>query len=288
MDGRKRDKVLAIALAVVMTLAGIGSTVAVEQGTADHVVTGHTNFISASTSFNSCFAGVAGLLLQRVTWFNGQTLFQRSTDGGGGKWVYFTESFTDTSPNGGDGYDDATGIAINDPAKEKLFRTNNTYRLEDPEHPSKTWEVREYFALREKKGATVEAGDNEADAGDAREAKRVYVFAVKVGNTYDSDFLDGDYNFVSVVDTCRFHSSNATWERHTADGSGSGEEPRNQHNFSDENHTHDVYSIDIWVGGAPDSLPCVDTGQTKQQCVPDDRDSKDQNSTQDDVGDGSP
>lgn len=291
MDARKRRKVIAIALAIAMPLALIGQTMAVEQSTNDYVTTGHSSFLSASTSFNSCFAGVSGLLLQRVTWFNGQTLFQRASDGGGNTWVYFTEHFVDN----GFGYDKETGIEINDPSQEKLFETDNTYKFEVPNHPDKTWVVQEYFALRQV--STDAAGDTSPNDPGAGAPKRVYVFAVKIADrTFDLDdnlTMAEEFNFVGVVDTCRFHGSAVEEDRQHDNGiEGDSGDPSDQHdsaNLNGETHPHDVYSIDLWVGGPPDSVPCLDTGDGQEQCVPDDRSGEDEDpSAGNDARDGSP
>lgn len=279
MDPRTRRKVAASVLAVVMVLAGVGQTVAVKQATQDQIITGHTQFLETSTQFSGCFAGIAGLLMQRVTWFNGATLFTRA-DNGNGRWVYFTEHFED---NDLDGFDDKTGIEIKDPSKEKLFRTNQTYTFDDPDpDTSKKWEVREYFALRREKveGSVGENGQAEIEGP----ATRVYVFAVKVaGQTYDAETISAEYNFVSVVDTCRFHGDETGTETHDNGRNNGSGDPIDQHkeiNDDDGTHDHDVYSIDVWVGGAPDSLPVAQ--------VPDDRNGKGNASATEDAKDGEP
>lgn len=269
MDRRKRHKVLAVGLAVALTLAAIGNTVAVQQEAGETVMTGHSSWMSASTSFNSCFAGIAGLLLQKVTWFNGQTLFQRSSDGGGNTWVYFTEHFVD---NDGDGFDDETGIEVADPANEDLFKTDNTYTFDVPGE-DKTWVVKEYFALRQEQ-VGVSGGQGQEPDVDGPTTK-VYVFAVKVADrTYKLDDVEiaSKYNFVGVVDTCRFHSdpSNADQSHPNGREDDTGY-PIDQHdadNEDGENHTHDEYTIDLWVGGPPDAVP----GTEEIGGVPDDRD----------------
>lgn len=256
-----RHKATAVVVAVAFLLAGIGNSVAVVNQ--DQVTTGHTRLISGSSGFSDCMAGVAGLMKQKVTWFNGQTLFERAT--GAGKFVYLTEHFDPSGDTVGDvtpyEYDDETGIRITDPSNEKLFRTNNTFRFhvptdpndpsdnpDDPEH-AKEWVVREYFALREVDPTQ-----------DISGPKRVYVYVVEVAEgTFTADILgDAKYNFASIIDTCRFHgSATDDHRRHSPDGDRDQSQLEgDQHDYSEETeHNHSAYAIDIWVGDEPDEVP---------------------------------
>lgn len=265
MLGRKRRKALALLLAVAVPLAAIGQTVAVEPTTNDTVMTGHTNWLDASTTYDSCFAGVAGLLMHRVTWFDGQSLFEQAASGNQ-TYIYITEHFEDGND---DGYDDTTGIKIDDPSTETLVRTDNTYEFPDPEHPdTKTWVVKEYFATRNTEDLDVEdpaGNEHSSDAGT--EVKKVYVYVVQIDpDPLKSETLQTKYNFVNLANTCKFHSEG---DREEHDNSGTyGTEPSGQHeedeNDPDGTHNHSAYRIDIWTGGKPDTPPGND-----EQGVPD-------------------
>jgi len=288
VNGSKRHKALALLLGVALSLAAIGNTVAVEPTTNETVVTGHTNWVDPSSTYNSCFAGIAGLLKNEVTWFNGQTLF--STDAGGaGTFIYFTESL-----QADDGeYNESTGLKVKDPTQEKLVKTDNEYEVEDPSGADHTWVVREYFTTREKKGAEAGVGETDVDSGEARQVEKVYVYVVQVHAPPiedDRESVDKRYNFLGLVDTCKFNQDGEQKE-HANDGTY-GTEPSGQHNDdgtgSDESdqgthHNHTAVGVDIWIGGVPDTLPGND-----EQGVPDEGGSQDQDADgSDDGGDGS-
>jgi len=282
-----RDRrLLTLALVAALLTAGLLGTVdATSHVGNEHLTTGHTEFADASTSFNSCFAGLAGLLMQRVTWFNGQTLFTRA-DSGGDKHVYVAEHLQDRD---GDGFNESTGFRANvDPSQERLYRTNNTYTFTDPndkqrdvEDP-KTWVVKEYFDLRDRKdvNAEVTKGDTGPDE-ETYEKDKFYVFVVQTGDARTDGTLQKDYNFAMVIDTCRFYGAQAGEADHNGTSGTSGD-PWGQHEEQDGNHTHGVFSIDLWTGGEPNT-PAGGNAQ-----VPDDRDNKGNQSVDDDPKDGQP
>lgn len=260
-DDRRRKLPTLFLVAALLTVGLVGAVDAAELDQ-DRVTTGHTTYVDASTTFNSCFAGVAGLVVQRVTWFNGQELFSRA-DSGGNKWIYVTQGLNDTN---NDDWGDDTGFKENDPANEQLYRTNQTYKFNDPEDPGKEWIVREYFALREKRSKADTPLEDEYDK-EATSKDKFYVFAVKVGEHTRTDSQLGlDYNFAMVVDTCRFHGSPDDENVSHNGTDGNTQKPIAQHDNTNESHEHDAYDVDIWVGGEPNAL-----GDGNAQ-VPDDRD----------------
>lgn len=280
MTKSRRKKLFTLFLVAATLSAGLlGSVNATQQVESQHLVTGHSKYVDASSSYSGCFAGLAGLILQRVTWFNGQTLFTRA-ESGGDKWVYVTEHL---GRDDGE-YNKSTGFKVADPSEEQLYRTDNTYKFSDENQPSKDWVVREYFALREKKKnyeADNPEGDDpsyEDDDGISRE--KFYVFAVKVSsNAIQDPTLGKDYNFAMVIDTCRFKTAKAG-DRNHSDVNGTTGSPAGQHDGEgDGNHTHDLRSVDIWVGDKPQALA---DGEAQ---VPDDRGNQ---STEDDIQDGGP
>lgn len=270
MAKARQRRLITLALVAAVLTAGLIGTVDASQQS-ELVTTGHTEFADTSTTFNSCFAGLAGALLQRVTWFDGQTLFNR-LDGGGDKWVYVTEHFNDTD---GDGYDDDTGIATGDPSKEHLFQTDNTYRFDDPNKEGKSWTVHEYFALRGY-NESVDSENPDFHTDEPETKKKVYVYAVRVGEPIWEDTLDREYNFAMVIDTCRFHNDAVNETEHDgADGtSGSPWGQHENETGKNEDHTHHEFSIDVWVGSEPDLPPNNKTG------IPDGRDQKHNSSSE--------
>lgn len=271
MTEARRRRLTTLALVVAVLTAGLLGTVdATQQAEAEELTTGHSVFMDASTSFNSCFAGLAGALLQQVTWFNGQTLFSRM-EGGSDKYIYVVEHLQDDNGDGSggsDGYDDESHIEMGDPTDETLFRTNRTYTFTDKnDKDGHQWVTREYFALRDHKNVSTDTPNN--DFGEADDKKKVYVFVVKVN---DEAFLDEtikkQYNFAMVVDTCRFHNSGQQ-TNHSGHVGESGE-PEAQHlnqSGMNESHEHGEFQVDIYVGGEPDGLAVNDQPQ-----VPEERD----------------
>lgn len=269
---RNRRKLPALLLAAALILAGFGSVTA--EKTSEPVVTGHTTFADTTTKFNNCFAAMAGGIMQRVVWFNGATLFSRMANGDGNTWLYVTEHFPDKD-GGGDGWGDNTSIAIKDPSQETLYRTNNTYTFPDENLQSKEWEVREYFALRQKQD---QSGSVNGPGGEQVGApqEKVYVFAVQVNDEAITDqTINRDYNFALVIDTCRFHEKHGGTEiEHNNNDTvedGDSEQPDYQHKSSDYpkdpdgTHDHNRVAVDLWVGGPPTSVEAP---------VPDGRDSQ--------------
>jgi hypothetical protein len=277
----RENRLPALALAAAVLAAGLIGTVnasqQVTQDDAQTVTTGHTEFLEASTSFNSCFAGLAGKVVQRVTWFGGQELFTR-VDGGDDQWIYVTEHLEDDGeatldPTNDAKYNESTGIAVRNPTQERLYKTDREFTFEDPNDQEdandpiqKTWTVREYFAIREQ---NTEAGETGVTKGqESADTEKVYVFAVKT----DDPIIDpdrGKYTFAMVIDTCRFHEA-----AHQGDANHNEQESwaneGNQHQESDTDHEHDQFGVDIWIGGQPD--PVNDVEGTE---VPDERDGSD-------------
>jgi hypothetical protein len=262
MSEARRRRLATLALVVAVLTAGLLGTVdASQQMRGEKLTTGHSVFADASTSFNSCFAGLAGALLQQVTWFNGQTLFSRM-EGGGEKYVYVTEHFEDNNGDGKgnpDGYDDETHLEMGSPTEDVLYRTNNTYKFSDKNDDDKDWVVREYFALRDHKN--VSTGEDETSRADTKE--KVYVFVVEVHDEAIWDpTLKKDYNFAMVVDTCRFHETgNETGHEGHSGNSGMPAAQHENQTGMNESHTHGTFDVDIYIGGEPTSLTVQDQPQ---------------------------
>lgn len=262
MPARDRGKLPAIALAVALTLGLMGTALADHSTDSEIITTGHTTFVSASTTANECFAGITGILMQRVTWFNGQNLFSRPVDGDGDTYLYVMEHFNSV---GEGGRDNETGIKPFDPSQEDtLFETGNEWHIEDPNNDffseDKTWVVKEYYALKDN-GNT--PGDLKVGQGDENyvpgEQKKVYIYVVAVGDTREDQQIHREYNFITTANTCKFlHTGGDT--QHNNQSSPEDGNPRNpeyQHSEGADpgSHEHGVFHVDLFVGGKPDSVP---------------------------------
>lgn len=265
MTARDRGKLPAIALAVALSLALVGTALADHSTDSEIITTGHTTFLEASTTANECFAGITGMLTQTVTWFNGQNLFSRPVNGDGDTYMYVMEHFNSA---GEDDRDSETGIKPFDPSDETLYETGNEWHLEDPNNDQysqdKTWIVKEYYALR---GAGDYVVDNREPADvQVEEQEKVYIYVVAVGESREDQTIKREYNFITTVDTCKFlHDGNSTEHNNTND-----ENPRypaGQHDPGADpgEHDHGTFHVDLFVGDKPQSVPApgtdnIDTG----------------------------
>ncbi len=265
-EPRVNRKTAATVLAVALILAGFGS-VRADQAVKDgmFLTTGHTNFLDMDEGDSSCFAGLAGILMQQVLWFNGQILFERAANGGD-SWIYVTEHLN-TKYTGFPGYDSETGIKRNDPSRETLYDSNNTYDINVPDQNGndKTWEVRELFAIREKLVAG-SPGEGGVEPGGV---EKVYVWAVKVhGETFRDPAIQREYNFAMVIDTCKFHERSSHGEVEHENGTYKDGDPAEDTRFGHDpnnppgDHTHMDRPADVWIGGPPDVSP-IPTGEVE-------------------------
>lgn len=281
-EARRHRLTTLLLVAAVLTAGLVGAVDATEQVDSQQLTTGHSEFVDASSTFSSCFAGLAGAVLQRVTWFNGATLFSRMNSDGDDH-IYVTEHLTDDGPP--DGFNESTGFRTNvDPSQQQLYRTDKTYKFQDENDPDKTWIVREFFELRDRKETKVE-GPQPGDGDDQPvvSKEKFYVFVVQVSDhAIEDPTLGRDYNFALVVDTCRFKAGPTDNATHEDGQEGTTGAPAGQHDSaSGDNGTHDHgrFSVDIWVGDDPNT-PAGGAAQ-----VPDDRGNE---STRNDTRDGQP
>lgn len=244
MIDRDRRKVLAILAGLALALGAVGSTIAVEPVTQNEGTTGHTEWIETSTSYDGCLAGIAGLVLQKVTWFNGQTLFETSSGTSEDTWIYFTDGKLDDKV---------------DPTDEDLIRSNETYEFEDPNRDH-TWTVKEYYSFRDDLGSAL--------GGDEPDVKRVHIWAVNVSaQPFHDSTIEQDYNFVGILNTCKFDSNGQETKPHDDQADQDSkedndpEDPKWQHDSSNTEgeHTHKEFLVDIWIGGEPSLVPGSET-----------------------------
>lgn len=251
----RRKAVLAAALALLLAVPlGIS-----EQ--TQPVVTGHSTFYNG-LAFDPCLASIAGIIRTQVMWFNDQVLAERY--GGKGTFVYVTEN----------------GSA--DPrARNSLYTEGVFYDFVDPNGVH--WHVDEAFmGPIDPNGADPGAitpddpGAGQPD-GALDESKRTYVWVVELsafpihdqfaGSPDSPDYHDL-YNFLVIVDTCRFHrnvQTNFNGARHNADPAdtydfnvthnGTVLNPGYGHETGTGNHTHESFMADIWIGQRPVLVP---------------------------------
>lgn len=261
-EPRVNRKTAATVLAVALILAGFGS-VRADQAVKDgmFLTTGHTSFLDLNEGDSACFAGLAGILMQQVLWFNGQVLFERASTGGD-TWIYVTEHLN--AENGG--YDTETDIPRRDPSRETLYDTNNTYHINVPDENGneKTWEVRELFALREVSDPGPDLGGQDVDV-----IEKVYVWVVKVHDeTFRDPAMHREYNFAMVIDTCKFHERSSHGEVEHGNGTHKDGDPAEDTRFGHDpndppgSHDHMERPADVWIGGPPDVSP-IPTGEVE-------------------------
>lgn len=225
------------------------------------VVTGHSTFLNGDV-YDQCLASVAGILRSRVMWFNDQVLVERYP--GKGNWVYLTEK-------GG-----------KDPTKlTSMYSDGVTYNFVDPNGAA--WHVEElYTPTSNPQVATdtetlttapnVQGAVNDPNEINEWEAgmnytnsvkviqKRQYVWAVEIASTPIHDDFPGDdphtlYNFLLLVDTCKFNNNTVTRGVYADHTNVSILNDRNGHPNGDSPHGHETWQADIYVGKRPRIVP---------------------------------
>lgn len=223
------------------------------------VVTGHTTFYKGE-DFDPCLASIVGVMQTEVRWFNDMVLARRN--GGKGTFIYITE-------NGADDPRD----------KEQLYTDGVSYDFVDPNGAA--WHVEELYYGRGGVGVTY---NDQISNPDPRVTygyqDRTYVWVVELSAQpiYDqfAQHLDRNdpnwhtiYNFVALVDTCKFHreeETNFNGNKHNESRPSEydfnvthdkndpmrDDEWRNGHKSTDDEvHTHEAFLANIYVGKRP-------------------------------------
>lgn len=215
------------------------------------IVTGHSTFYNGN-HYDPCLASVAGIVRSRVMWFNNQVLVERYP--GKGTFVYITES---------------GGVDPTDNSRS-LYSEGVSYNFVDPN--GAPWHVEEAFMNLETDfhlpgdpKQIVHTGNGGPGSPDQNDSvgvnaglvqKRQYVWIVELAAQPIYDQFPGSdqhsyYNFLDLVDTCKFHNSTVTYREtinHTGNEAGhvaDGPKP----------HTHDVWNADIYLGAPPQITP---------------------------------
>lgn len=240
---RRRD-VLAVIGTIALLLVPTAWTFSDEP-----VVAGHTTYADMD-GLDPCIAGIVGIVRLRVMWFNDQVLFERSAQDGS-SWVYAVQG------------------GAPDPREAMLTPTGTEYPMTDPNGIE--WVVKEY-AYRAATAAGVNAGEYEVEPTSSTpvvveeepsyhantDGAEYHAWVVQTGPTIEDFSATGrPYNFVDLVDTCKFTEDAAgTPVQHTSSGgnwsSSWGNDTTEQAHFADDpTHGHDRFSVDLYVGKAP-------------------------------------
>lgn len=246
----RRKAALAAALALLLA-----APMGVSEQT-QPVVTGHSTFYDGA-GFDPCLASIAGILRTQVMWFNDQVLAQRY--GGKGTYVYATE-------NGSADPRVKTGVQG---ANQFLFTDGVFYDFVDPNGVH--WHVDEAYM------AGVHTGDLQTLDAPRVEQDRTYVWIVELSAFPVHDQFAGSpnspnyhdlYNFLVLVDTCKFHRNVRTsfnGALHNADPADTYDfnvthnetvlDPGYGHEAGTDPHTHESFMANLWIGAAPVLVP---------------------------------
>ncbi len=206
------------------------------------VVTGHTRFVDLD-GYDPCLAGIAGLARMRVLWFNDVPLYERSSVGEG-KYLYAVQN------------------GAPDPRDEQIVTSGERFEFKDPN--GNWWEIVEgYFDVDPRAGGefSVSGSGVTFPKNATVSLARMYVWIVQInpGEPFPNDNF-GDhpeaafYNFVTLVDTCKFTSAitstgNASHDT-AADGGVDHESYDGEHEPGYTSHEHETWLVDLWIGGA--------------------------------------
>lgn len=199
------------------------------------VVQGHVNW-SYISGYDKCIAAVAGLASSRVLWFDDSILVDNFNFGD--TWVY------------------AIQAGAPDPRGRTLAYVRS-FEFDDPN--GLVWNVSEYQyfaapASSEPAHAHVDeigAGTTGANAHEHADARAYYTWVVRLIESPESDRHAGNdphdrYNFVLLVDTCKFIGDATGAAEHAA-----GSHPDDPY-YNGAQHGHETFEADLLLGGAPD------------------------------------
>lgn len=252
-----RRKAAAAALIALLLAVPMGIS---EQS--QHVVTGHSTFMNGE-GFDPCLASIAGILRTQVMWFNDQILAERY--GGKGTYIYVTENGSEDPRPANFAY---------------LYTEGVFYDFVDPNGVH--WHVEEAFYVDEIDADSAiknppPKGNTQVEPASLT-SDRTSVWIVELSafpihdqfagnpNPDDPNYHDL-YNFLAIVDTCKFHRNHDTSLDPVENGNPDGSydynithdepvlQPNYGHQAGTEEHTHESFLADIWVGTRPILVP---------------------------------
>lgn len=206
------------------------------------VVTGHSVFYNGST-YDKCLASIAGILRSQVLWFNDQVLVERYP--GKGTYIFVTEAGT------------------SDPSEQSFLISEGVkFTFTDPNGAD--WIIREaYFPPP---GVSAPNRIADPDTGVGVHVNKTYVWYVELAAEPILDQFPGEeyphsiYNFLVLVDTCKFHRNGQTEGPIANHSSPSILNDRHGHPNGELAHDHETWQADLWVGKRPVIIEAADTG----------------------------
>ncbi|MBI4394363.1 MAG: hypothetical protein HY556_11320 [Euryarchaeota archaeon] len=242
----------------------------------DVAMTGHTLFTDVE-GFDQCRGAIAGIVRTKIMWFNDQVLLEFDAAGG---TLYATQK---NASDPRDAVLEATGVFYNftDPNGRNWNVTEYTYEgtsnsITPPSPSSETWDEE----LVDTDPGVTTPGIAGAKARSQTAIFHTWVVEIKGADV--DNFPGSDphvyYNFVTIVDTCKFtkqdlaapggwtHPGPDATVNHNRTGPNSTypvDPPyytNEGHEASDGDHSHEVYEVDLWVGGTPKTKDCPQCG----------------------------
>ncbi|MEA3199266.1 MAG: hypothetical protein QOE90_694 [Thermoplasmata archaeon] len=213
------------------------------------VVTGHSTFYNGDT-YDPCLASIAGIVRSRVMWFNDQVLVERYP--GKGTFLYVTEHGAEDPRNLGYLYSDGVSYNFVDP-------NGAAWHVDEVYHSTSTPQPNVQVDPQEATGSA-KNGDPRVNATvEIHNGDKTYYWIVELAAQPIYDQFPGSdphsyYNFLDIVDTCKFHNSTETYDgTRIHDQSTNG--PSNGHDAGAATHYHNVFNADLYLGAAPTIVP---------------------------------
>lgn len=198
----------------------------------EQIVTGHSTFYNGDV-YDKCLGSIAGIIKSKVRWFNDAILVERYS--GKGTFIFVTEA------------------GAPDPRlAPRLYSEGVFYDFVDPNGAH--WHIDEYFYNMSGTASvdyTIDPTPSVGGVSTRNDQTYVWVVELSARPIFD-DFAGANphtyYNFLILVDTCKFHPTVAhDDEAH----SGAILNNDNGHANDDTAHVHEAWDVHLWVGTAP-------------------------------------